>query len=415
MDRSPRTRVSTLIFIRWLALAGQVTTVLIAQLTTGRLPLAPVAAVICCSALLNLWIMLAPARSHRIEEGAAALHLAFDTLQLAALLYLTGGLSNPFALFLLAPVAVAAAILPALYSALLAFLAAGCLTVIAQWHLPLPWTNAGFSVPPLYLLSQWVALVVGIFSVGFFTWRMAEEARSISSAYSESQLALEGERRVAEVGALAAAVAHELNTPLATISLIARDLVTELAATPLREDMEMLISQVERCRDTLAHLTQRGAQDAAMDGERLSLPALVETIAAANPPPPQISYFFDHDSTAPPPWVSRNPALLLGLGNILQNAAGFARSRVEIATKWDEAGNWQVTIADDGPGFPEHLLGSLGEPYLSSREKDGEAHLGLGLFIATTLLVRIGGTVSFANAPEGGAEVVFTWERRNEG
>lgn len=405
----PQTRLSTLVQIRWLAVGGQLVTILVVQLAIGGLPLLPVLSAVAASAALNAWLALPRGYNRRLDERHAAQHLAFDILQLALLLGLTGGLANPFSLFLLAPVTVAAATLSARLVALLAFLVVVALSVVSHWHAPLPWTSPAFAIPPLYLFGVWLALLLGVCSVSFFTWRMAEESRRIAAAFSQSRLALEREQRVAEVGALAAAVAHELNTPLATICLIARDLATELDGTALKDDIAMLIGQAERCRVTLTHLTQRSAQGEAMESERIAFPALVELAAAPHTGRDGVPVLFDHLGKMPTPWLERSPAILLGLGNFIQNAVQFAHSRVEIDTAWGECG-LVVRIADDGPGFAPHVLDALGEPYLSGRD-DGDAasHLGLGIFIATTLLARTGAQVGFANQADGGAEIVVTW------
>lgn len=403
-----QTRLSTLVLIRWLAVGGQLVTILVVQLAVGGLPLLPVLGAVAASAALNGVLAWPDGINRRLDETRAAQHLAFDILQLALLLGLTGGLANPFSLFLLAPVTVAAATLSARLTALLASLAVVALAVVGHWHLPLP-IGAELDMPPLYRFGMGLALMMGVLSVAFFTWRMAEESRRIAAAFSQSRLALERESRVAEVGALAAAVAHELNTPLATVCLIARDLAAELDGTPWRDDIEMLIGQAERCRVTLTHLTQRSAQGEAVEGERIAFPALVE-LAAAPHTRDGVLVLFDHSGKQDlaAPWLERSPAILLGLGNFIQNAVQFARSRVEIDTAWDECG-LVVRVADDGPGFPPHLLDSLGEPYTSVRDSDDGGHLGLGIFIATTLLARTGARFDFANQPDAGAEIIVTW------
>lgn len=403
-----QTRLSTLVLIRWLALVGQTVTVVVSSAALGGLPLVPVALTIAASGALNLWLSFGPGRKGRIGETRAAWHLVFDIVQLAILVALTGGLSNPFVVFLLAPVTVAAATLSVRATAVLAALAVLALSVIARWHMPLPWDGAPLELPPLYLFGAWMALSVGVTSVSLFTWRIAEDSRRIAAAYSESRLALEQERRVAEVGALAAAVAHELNTPLATITLIARDMATELRDGPLEPDISTLLGQAERCRDTLARLTRDGERGQAVECEKVPFPSLVEMAAEPYAEGAPVQVLFDHAGipAQAAPWIARSPAILHGLGNFIQNAVQFARSRVEIDTSWCPQGALTVRIADDGPGFPPHL--QLGEPYQSGRS-DSSGSLGLGIFIATTLLVRTGATIRFSNPEEGGAEVLVTW------
>ncbi len=409
-------RLSTLVMIRWLAVGGQALTIGVVHVAVAELALLPVMATVAVSALLNAGLTVAPGLHRRLEEHRAARHLAFDIVQLAVLIGLTGGLSNPFSLFILAPVTVAAATLPMRRTVWLAVLAVVAVSALARWHQPLPWPPPGLLIPVLYVFGMWMALVLGVASVAFFTWRMAEEGRRIASAYSESRLALAQEQRVAEVGALAAAVAHELNTPLATVCLLAREVAAEMNPDdPLRADMETLIGQTQRCRDTLARLTLHRPRAEAVEAERVPFPFLVEMAAAVHVEEARVPVAFDHRAAdfTPAPWMEHSPEILHGLGNFIQNAIQFAGSRVEVETSWDDR-RMGVRIADDGGGFPEHLLSRLGEPYLSGRSQAIDSHLGLGVFIAVTLLARTGAKVEFANAAHGGAEIRVSW-RRSDG
>jgi two-component system sensor histidine kinase RegB len=409
-SQSAHTRLSTLVLIRWMAIAGQTLVVVIDQMTVGGLDMVLVSATIGASAAVNLWLSVAPGPRRRLDEAHAAAQLAFDIVQLAALLGLTGGLANPFALFLLAPVTVGAATLSVRATMSLAVMAVVALSVIARWHAPLPWLGAPMELPVLYRFAVWSALAMGVVSVSLFTWSIASESRRLAAAYSQSRLALERERRVAEVGALAAAVAHELNTPLGTVCLIAHELEHELKGGALEADVAMLIGQADRCRDSLARLTRSGERAQAVEQEAIPFPALVELAAQAHGG--ALPVIFDHHPMADAPgavapWIARDPAVLHGLGNFIQNAGQFAHGQVEVETSWSPTQR-MVRIADDGPGFAPHLLERLGEPYLSGRDDD-RGHMGLGIFIAVTLLARTGAAIQFANAPEGGAEITVTW------
>lgn len=407
-----QTRLGALIQIRWLAVAGQLLTILSAEYAVGGLPLTPILAAVGASAILNLTISFG-GFTRRIDENSAALLLAFDVVQLAVLLGLTGGLGNPFVLFLLAPVTVGAAILTLQKLAMLVCLSVLALSLTGIWSLPIPKLQGGGE---LYALGTWLAVSLGIVSVAFFTWRMAEETRGTASAYSEARVALAQEERMAELGALAAAVAHEVNTPLATVSLVAREVFDQLPAdSPLRTDMGTLIAQANRCRDTLATMTSRKNRDSVVERERITLPSLVEMAAQLHSENSKIPIFFDHQADpqaggAAPPWMDNKLEILHGLSNFIQNALQFANSRVEIDTSWGQNA-CQVRIVDDGPGFPQHILERLGEAYVSGRSQDSQAHLGLGVFIAKSLLLRTKADVSFKNAEDGGAQVTITWKR----
>lgn len=410
---SLRTRLGTLILIRWLAIAGQSTTVLVVQLSSGGLAVLPVAATIGASVLLNCLLSLQGTAFRRLGQTSAFWHIAFDVLQLGVLLGLTGGTGNPFCIFIVGPVALAAATLPGRPAAQVAILAGVAMSVVTRWHRPLPWPEQ-FVIPPLYTFGSWSALSLGIAFVAFFTWRMAAEARRIDAAYEASRTALLQEQRIAAVGELAAMVAHELNTPLGTVCLVAREVAAQMRQDdPNLAEMRTLVGQAERCRDILARLTRRGEREAMVGDEKVPFSSLVE-MAAAPHKDSRIDLVF---TTAPPaagvspaePWILRSPEILHGVGNLLQNAVQFARRRVEVRIGWT-GDQVTVRIHDDGPGFDEHLLDRLGEPYLSTRDHDG-AHLGLGIFIAKTLLTRTGASLLFSNDPMGGGIVTICWRR----
>lgn len=410
-------RLRTLTLIRWGAIGGQALALTIVHFGFGfSVPLAPAFAVIGASFLLNVIVMAVRPTAVRLGGSAATAFLAYDILQLAALLYLTGGLENPFSVLLLAPVAVSATILSVRKTALLSLLSIGCITLLAVAHYPLPWTAEGFSVPRVYVLGIWAALAIGIIFFAIYTWRVAEEARRMSNALAASQLALAREQQLAALGGLAAAAAHELGSPLGTIAVVSREIARELPAdSPISEDVELLISETARCRDILAELSDRSSSDDdSSPFARLPLHALVGA-AAERHEDDRVAIVFDAGSTldatadVAEPVVLRRPEIVHGLGNLIQNAVQFAQRSVEISTQWDRD-TITITIRDDGPGFPAGLLERLGEPYISMRA-DTRGHMGLGIFIARTLLQRSGAGFVFDNDPRGGASVTVLWQR----
>ena len=215
----------------------------------------------------------------------------------------------------------------------------------------------------------------------------------------------------ARTPALAAAAAHELGTPLATIAVIAKELARDLPPdSPFTEDAQLLLSQTARCRTILAELAHQREADGGEPYARLPISVLV---AAAGEPYHRVTIETVYETEGPPgdqPAIARSPEIMHGLGNIIQNAVQFAHERVEVMTSWDK-NCIEIEVADDGPGFPAMVLSRLGEPYLSGRRDEAE-HMGLGIFIAETLLRRTGATLAFTNAPDGGAVVRVTWRRR---
>ncbi|HYZ40990.1 MAG TPA: ActS/PrrB/RegB family redox-sensitive histidine kinase [Stellaceae bacterium] len=409
-----RISLRTLVPIRWVAIAGQAVTVLTVHYGLGyRLPLVPALAVVAGSVLLNIVLILLRQAAVRLGERDAALCLGYDILQLAILLYLTGGLQNPFSILILAPVTVAATILSRRPVIALSIFAVAATSLLALWHMPLPWRTEPLVFPPELVIGIWVALVIATVFIGAYTWSVAQEARRLRDAMTATQLALAREQRVSAVGALAAAAAHELGSPLATIAVVAKELVRDLPKdSPHAEDAALLLSQTERCRRILAELAHQSEHDGGSPYTRLPISALVEAAVAPHKDQGVKLILATAGQPGPEePLVRRSPEIMHGLNNLVQNSVQFARREVSVMTFWDRD-TVTVDVADDGPGFPLHLLGRLGEPYISTRA-DAANHMGLGIFIAQTLLERSGAQVVFDNLPEGGAHVAISWNRAN--
>ncbi len=411
---SGRISLRTLVPIRWVAVAGQALAILTVHYGLGfHLPLAPSLAVVAASAVLNVVLIVHRQVARGLGERYAALCLGYDILQLLILLYLTGGLQNPFSIMILAPVTVAATILSRRPVILLSVFAVAAISVLALWHFPLPWRTGPLVFPPEIVVGTWTALVLATVFIAGYTWSVAQDARLLRDAVAATQLALAREQRVSAVGALAAAAAHELGSPLATIAVVAKELVRDLPAdSPHAEDAALLLSQSERCSRILAELSQRPEEDGGSPYTRLSISALVE---AAGAPHGERGVRLIFAAAGAPeddePQVRRSPEILHGLHNLIQNAVQFARREVTVTTFWDRR-RVTVEITDDGPGFMLHLLGRLGEPYLSTRSGAAD-HMGLGIFIAQSLLERSGARLTFENLEEGGAHVAISWNRAN--
>jgi two-component system sensor histidine kinase RegB len=339
-------------------------------------------------------------------------------VELAVLLFLTGGLENPFAFLFLGPVLLSATALPPRFTLMLGALAIVCATALVVLHDPLPWDfDDPLQLPPLYMIGVWISILLAIGFIGVYAWQITEESRQLADALSATELVLAREQHLSQLDGLAAAAAHELGTPLSTISVIAKELENAIdAKAPHGDDVRLLREQATRCRDILAKLTELSAGDAPFD--RMPLPTLIEEVVA-----PHRNFGVAIDVTLPSdranaPICARNPAILYGLGNLAENAVDFAGDRVTVGAQWDDDGVG-VTISDDGPGFAADILARIGEPYLTSRPRDpqdGETEpsgLGLGLFIAKTLLERSGATLSFENrpTPAHGAIVTVRWPR----
>jgi two-component system sensor histidine kinase RegB len=406
-----RLRLQTLVLIRWIALAGQAAAIVVVQFGLGfDMPFVSSLLVVLISVVLNAILSLRYSPTTRLTDLQGSLYLGYDTLQLATLLYLTGGIQNPFAILMLVPVTVSATILSLRSTLALGVLALVALTIVTFLHLPLPWYDTGINLPDLYVAGIWVALVLGMAFLAVYAWRVAAEARRMSDALSETQMALAREQQLSSLGGLAAAAAHELGTPLGTIALIAKEMRREVeAGSPLADDMDLLLRETERCRDILAQLSRDPRRDGESPFEVLALPALVESIAAPRRTP-NVAIVISQELSpgAQVPSFAMHSEIVHGLGNIIENAVDFARGEVHITVRVDDAAA-ALVVRDDGPGFSNAVLGDLGEPYVSTRRNAGG--MGLGLFIAKTLLERTGAQVTFGNAPAGGAEVEIRWPR----
>ncbi len=420
-------RLRTLVRLRWLAIIGQTGAVLGVNFALGfPLPLGLCLAAIALSAWLNIFLTIRWRKSVRLHETHAGLLLVYDVLQLGVLLYLTGGLGNPFSFLFLVPVTISATSLSIRWTLWLGVLAFACATFLAFHHYPLPWApGENFQLPDAYIAGMWAAIICGVVFSAIYARRIADEARQMSVALQATEMVLAREQRLSALDGLAAAAAHELGTPLATIALVSKELKRELPKQgPHTEDIDLLISQTARCREILARLSSREAQTDEMY-QRTSIRAMIEDLISplrGSGAVIAVTSSADSDDKAheTEPVFRRNPAITYGLGNILENAVDFAEARVEIDARWS-ANQVSITVRDDGPGFHENVFDRLGDPFVTTRPgygedlNEGSQHggMGLGFFIAKTLLERSGAAVSLANrsAPEHGAVVHVAWPR----
>ena len=410
-----RVRLRTLILLRWLAVVGQTVCVVVVHYGLGfDLPLGPCLGVIAASAWVNAWLSLAMSTQRFAKDWEAFLQLAYDVAQLMVLLALTGGLVNPFSVMLVGPVVISVAALPTRWwITLAAFAIIGSIS-LSLWHMPLPWFGGDtLSLPPTYQVGMWTALAIAIGFTAVYAWRVGSEARRMGTALAATQTVLAREQRLSALGALSAAAAHELGTPLATIQLTAKEMQREAKDELMREDADLIVSQAQRCREILQRLSQ--TQDASDQmHDRVGLREALEEAAA----PLQGLGAILRVKLLPPasepeaPVLKRRAEVLYALGNFIENAVDFAKAEVSVTGAWN-AETLTLTVTDDGPGFPPDILAKLGEPYVTTRRAEpGHGGLGLGVFIAITLTERVGGKVVLDNATGAGARVTITLPRK---
>lgn len=428
-------RLRTLIVLRWIAIAGQLIAITVAsrsfdlQIEIGLAFLAIGSAIVA-----NLVAIFVYPENKRLSEGEAASMLFFDITQLCFLLFLTGGLQNPFALLILAPVTISATTLSARTTIILGLTAIVLISLVAVWNLPLR-TSAGeiLVLPDLFSFGFWVAILIGVVFLAGYAQRVSAEVHAMSEALTATQMALAREQKLTDLGGVVAAAAHELGTPLATIMLVSSELMDELAEQPdLQADAQLIRDQAARCRDILVSMGQAGKTDEHL--KRAPISAVVSEAAEPHSDRGKAIHYdvAPSDGTSEvQPIVDRTPEVIHGLRNLVQNAVDFAQSTVWVDIRWTGK-TITVRITDDGPGYPAQLLGRIGDPFVSARrdpsadsERPEYAGMGLGLFIAKTLLERSGAELTFANAREpfeerarpgapAGAMVECVW-RRSDG
>lgn len=418
-------RLRTQIVLRWFTIAGQLFAVLAAEYFLAlQINFGLAYVVIGLSAIANMVAGFVYPENKRLSEREARAMVIFDSLQLTFLLFLTGGLHNPFCMLLLGPVVVAANATGLRSTILVGGITIACSSILMWVYIPL-YTAAGtlLEMPPLFVFGNWVAIAIAVSFIGAYSTRINQEIRAMSEALAATQMALAREQKLTDLGGVVAAAAHELGTPLATIKLTSSELIDELQDQPsLIEDARLIRDQADRCRVILRNMGRAGKDDLHMK----TAPVSTLVYEAAHPHSERgIELIFD-EAPAPggpidQPDVRRRPEIIHGLRNLIQNAVDFARSRVLVETRWTDD-QIEVRILDDGPGFAPHTIGRLGDPFLRRRDaqRPGYEGMGLGLFIAKTLLERTGAEVTFSNGSgdngprslrPGGAAVLVSWPR----
>lgn len=415
-------RLETLIRIRWLAVVGQTIAVLVVYFGLNfKFPIILCLAFIAVSAVLNLYLKNKYPDNERWQGLPVVALLGYDIMQLAILLYLTGGIQNPFCALLVVPVVISASSQRIISTVILCSWAICAATFLMFIHEPLPWYIGATLTQPMEMkVGIWSSIVAVMGFTSVYTYRVANESRKLAEALAATELVLQNEQHVSDLDGLSIAAAHELGTPLATIALVSKEMMREIPKnSPLYEDAALLRSQAARCRDILQKISSLNSESDE-NVARLSIELLMEEISA---PHRDFDVVLDvkGEGPNPSPKIKRNSAVLYGLGNIVENAVDFANTKVTFSAKWDEE-KVVFVVEDDGDGFSTELLPKIGEPFLTTRgatKRETGGGLGLGVFIAKTLLERNGAELIFSNREKEtenevgvtGARVTITWQR----
>lgn len=412
-------RVRTLVTLRWAVIVGQIVLLAAMALLLGyEAPYFFCAVVVAAGAFVNVLTSVASQPQRVMSDPEAVAQLSLDILQMSLVLGLIGGTANPFILILLAPVTLAAATLPLRPVLILGGLASGLSILLAFVSLPYPSVGPEPRLSLEFRVVAAMANVAGILLVASYVRQSVVEAARMALALDVTQTVLAREQKLSALGALAAAAAHELGTPLATISIVSKEMAREATTPQVKEDAELLIAQAERCREILRRLA--ATPDKATDEvhERLSLRQLVQEVIephANASKEVRVEAIVTGAKDVKTPDIRRMPEVTHAFTTFVENAVDFAKSEILVSARFD-ADSVTIEVRDDGPGFSPEILAKLGEPYVTSRpggegSRTGHIGMGLGFFISKTLLERTGAVVTFHNGKPRGAVVSARWPR----
>ena len=401
----------TLVILRWIANLGQLFTVIIVYfLFKFTLPIAQSLIIIILGILTNLYLQLW-FKKRELTNFDSTIILLYDLIQLSILLFFTGGIKNPFVIFLVVPAIVSSTLLNLKSTYTLSILTIIILIILTTFHYPLPHPgNLHFHVPDYYLYSLPLATVIVLIFLAYFGSRFGLESRQKIDALNKLELIMAKERELESIGHQAAAAAHSLGTPLSTITVIAKELKKEINQdSKYSKDVDLLLSQAKRCSEILKKisLNQMG-NDKYMSS--VSFKNLLTEIVRSFEEISKKRISLNVEESQKETIITRSPEITYGIRNFVGNAVKYSKSEVNIFLKVDRY-KVKLIISDNGPGFSNEVLENIGKPYIGSdsavlREKSG---LGLGTFIGQTLLERKKASLEFSNSQRGGALVNISW------
>ena len=403
----------TLVILRWIAIVGQFFTISIVYFFLGfELPFFYCSVVILFGILTNIFLQFR-VKENQLSNFSSTIYLLYDLIQLATLLYFTGGVTNPFTILLIVPAIVSSTFLTLKSTLNLSFITIIVLFVLTLYHFPLPHSgDLHFHVPDYYLYAIPTSIVIGLIFLTYFGARFGVESRKRTEALNKLELILAKEHELESIGVQAAAAAHSLGTPLSTITVVAKELEKEIGSNPkYSNDINLLLTQAKRCGDILKKLSQDTlAEDSFLDDVKLDELLYEITRSYREISNKKLSVIVEKNEINPR--IEKTLEITYGLRNFIGNAVKYSKSFVEI----DLESNNKITkvkVCDDGPGFPSDVKDVLGEPYIRSEDNkiSSKSGLGLGTFIGKTLLERMKANVTFDKCPEtNGAMVTIRWQ-----
>ena len=403
---------STLTILRYIAIFGQFAAINIVYFYLDlEFPIKESYIVIFIGILTNLFLQF-KIKVNQLKDSFASLFLLYDLIQLSALLFLTGGILNPFSILLIIPTIVSSTFLSMGTTIILGVITSFLLFLLTNFFLPLPGLDSNiFNVPNFYKQGILIAILIGLVFLSYFGIRFSGETKKRSEALNKLQEVISKEYELESLGGQAAAAAHSLGTPLATIAVVAKELKKEIGdKKEFSKDIDLLISQTKRCSDILKKISKKQIKDdvflSSIKFEDL-LEEIINSFKETSSKKIELSIQDDLNKID----INRTPEIIYGLRNFIGNAVKFSKSKVQINLKSNDK-IVEVQIHDDGPGIPEDIISKIGEPYIKSKSKElsSNSGLGLGTFLGKTLLERQGANLKFKrNSKLGGALVVLSW------
>ena len=407
-----RLQKKTVVILRWIALIGQLVTIYVCHFILNlKLPIIFCSLTIFCGGITNIFIQFNIKKNYLTNIESTIL-LFYDVIQLAVLLYLTGGVTNPFIIFLIVPAIVSSTLLNLSSTFFLSFITILAMLILTFNYYPLPHPgNLHFHVPDYYVYSIPIALVVVLIFLNYFGFRFGFEARKRGNALNRLESLLAKEQELDTIGHQAAAAAHSLGTPLSTITVIAKELKKELSNNKkYNEDIDTLLDQARKCGEILKRISQ---QKKVTDDyiARVSLQDLLFEITRSFEEISEKKINLNIEKSIRKIPLERSPEITYGIRNFIGNAVKFSKSKVDV-NLISNSTDVLIEVVDDGPGFPDDVIKLIGEPYISSKSKKlkSKAGLGLGTFIGKTLLERKKAEINFFNQLDKGAKVEISWK-----
>ena len=406
----------TLVTLRYIAIFGQLLAInIVYSYLNLTFPIIESHIIIIIGFSTNLYLQF-KIKSNQLKDFYASLFLIYDLVQLSALLYLTGGILNPFSFLLIIPAIVSSTFLSMGTTIILGFFTSILLFLISYFYLPLPGIQENtLTFPIFYKTGILLAILIGLIFLSYFGIRFAGETKKRSEAFNKLQEVISKEYELESLGGQAAAAAHSLGTPLATISVVAKELKKDIGdKSEYSKDIELLISQTKRCSEILKKISRKQIEDDQFISS-VKTEDLIEEIIDSfrETSSKKISLISEDDENKID--IRRTPEIIYGFRNFIGNAVKFSKSKVVIYLKSNNT-NISITVNDDGPGFPGDIKDVLGEPYIKSKSKEVclNSGLGLGTFLGKTLLEKQGAKLFFSGNKElGGASVVISWDIKN--